>query len=166
MGLWTLWVTGMLSIKSTGQDHRAGQFSTHRFVGRPQKIELFGSDPDLISRWPGELLPRLLRKRLTIYTSPTDRALRVSTVLFRSRKRVGALSAEDIRPAARDYFSKWGNIDVIVYEGKATDRFGHSYFVSNPEVSADLIQLIRYDRAPGETGRPLLPVGAATWKFP
>ncbi len=131
-----------------------------------QKIELFGSDPDLISRWSAARLPHLLRERLTIYASPTDRALLVSTILFRSRKRVGALSPEDIPPAARDYFGKWGNIDLIVYKGKATDRFGHSYFSSNPEVSTDLIQLIRYGRAPGETGRPLVPMGAATWKFP
>ena len=29
------WVTGMLSIKSTGQHYGAGPFSTHRFLGRP-----------------------------------------------------------------------------------------------------------------------------------
>jgi hypothetical protein len=62
-----------------------------------------------------------------------------------------------VPPEVRDYFSKWGNIDLIVYEGKATDRFVHSYFSSNPEVSADLIQLIRYGHAPGEPGRPLVP---------
>lgn len=131
-----------------------------------QKIELFGSDPDLISRWSAARLPRLYSGRLTIYTSPTDRALLVSTVLFRSRKRVGRLGPEDVPPAARDYFSKWKNIDLIVYDGEATDHFGHSYFVSNPEVSADLIQLIRYGLAPGETGRPLVSTGGPTWKFP
>jgi hypothetical protein len=38
MGLWTLWVTGMLSIKSTGRDHHSQHFSTHTFVGRPKNI--------------------------------------------------------------------------------------------------------------------------------
>ena len=131
-----------------------------------QKIELFGSDPDLISRWSAQRLPRLIRGRLTIYASPSDRALLASTILFRSRKRVGRLRPEDIPPAARDYFNKWGNVDLIVYEGKATDQFGHSYFSTNPDVSADLIQLIRYGRAPGESGRPLIPKGAASWEFP
>lgn len=79
-----------------------------------QKIELFGSDQDLISRWSAARLPRLFRERLTIYASPTDRALLFSTVLFRSRKRVGALSLEDIPQAARDYFCKWGNIDLRI----------------------------------------------------
>jgi len=131
-----------------------------------QKIEVISSDPDLISQWQGTRLPRMISGRLTIYASPSDRALLASTILFRSRKRVGRLRPEDVPPEARDYFSKWGNIDLIVYEGKATDRFGHSYFTTNPEVSADLIQLIRYGREPGEPGRPLVTMGAATWKFP
>jgi esterase/lipase superfamily enzyme len=131
-----------------------------------QKIELYGSDPDLVTHWSAERLPKLIRGRLTIYASPTDRALLASTILFRSRKRVGRLAPEDVTPAARDYFEKWGNIDLIVYEGALTDTFGHSYFTTNPHVSADLIQLIRYDRAPGEPGRPLVPTGPPAWKFP
>ena len=38
MGLWTLWVTGTLSIKSTGQHHGADRVFTHRFLGRAKKI--------------------------------------------------------------------------------------------------------------------------------
>jgi esterase/lipase superfamily enzyme len=131
-----------------------------------QKIEIFSSDPDLVARWNKERLPQVINGRLTLYTSPTDRALLASTILFRSNKRIGRLRPEDVPPEARDYFKKWGNIDLIVYEGKATDRFGHAYFSSNPAVSADLIQLIRYGRTPGEPGRPLVPMGAATWMFP
>jgi esterase/lipase superfamily enzyme len=131
-----------------------------------EKIIAFSSDPDLISRWTDERLPRAIRGRLTIYASPTDRALLLSKILFRSRKRLGRLRPEDVSPAARDYFTKRGTIDLVVYEGKPTDLFDHSYFSSNPQVSSDLIQLIRYGRAPGETGRPLVPMGAATWKFP
>jgi len=131
-----------------------------------EKIVAYSSDPDLISRWTDERLPRAIRGRLTIYASPTDRALLASKILFRSRKRLGRLRPEDVTPAARDYFSKWGTIDLVAYEGKATDRFDHSYFSSNPEVSADLIQLVRYGRAPGQTGRPLVAMGASTWKFP
>ena len=91
-----------------------------------EKIVAFSSDPDLISRWTDERLPRAIRGRLTIYASPTDRALLASKILFRSRNRLGRLRHEDVTPAARDYFSKWGNIDLIVYEEKATDRFDHS----------------------------------------
>jgi len=64
-------------------------------------IELFGqdvtagfSDPDMYSVWPSQRLPRGLRGRLTVYSSPQDRALLISRLLFRSRTRVGNIRAE------------------------------------------------------------------------
>jgi len=131
-----------------------------------EKIIAYSSDPDLISRWTDARLPKAIRGRLTIYASPSDRALLASKILFRSRSRLGRLRPEEVTASTRDYFDKFGNIDLIVYEGKVTDWFDHSYFSSNPQVSADLVQLIRYGHAPGESGRPLIPMGAGTWKFP
>jgi hypothetical protein len=90
----------------------------------------------------------------------------LSKILLRSRGRLGRLTPDDVSSTARDYFSKWGNIDLVVYEGKPTDFFDHSYFSSSPQVSPDLIQLIRYGRAPGEAGRSLVPAGAGIWTFP
>ena len=52
------------------------------------------------------------------------------------------------------------------YEGKRTDLFGHSYFTSNPEVSSDLIELIRYGKRLGQPGRELIRTGPITWEFP
>lgn len=60
----------------------------------------------------------------------------------------------------QDYYAKIGGVDIIVYEGKRTDRFGHSYFASNPRVSADLVELIRYGTPPGAPGRPLIRSGS------
>jgi hypothetical protein len=131
-----------------------------------QKLDIFSSNPDLVIRWSSDRLPRLISGRLTVYASPADRALLASAILFRSRKRVGRFSPADIPQSVQDYFGKWGNIDLIVYQGKSTDRFGHSYFSTNPDVSADLIQLVRFDRAPGEPGRPLIRKGPAAWTFP
>jgi hypothetical protein len=54
------------------------------------------SDPDLISVWPSGRLPRALHGRMTIYSSPIDRVLLPSTILFRSERRIGNLRAEDI----------------------------------------------------------------------
>jgi esterase/lipase superfamily enzyme len=88
-----------------------------------EKIIAFSSDPDLISRWTDVRLPRAIRGRLTIYASPSDRALLLSKILFRSQKRLGRLRPEDVSPAARDYFTKWGTIDLVVFEGKPTDLF-------------------------------------------
>jgi esterase/lipase superfamily enzyme len=131
-----------------------------------QQITGFSSDPDLISVWPSGRLPRTLQGRLTIYSSPRDRALLVSRILFRSRNRIGELRAEDIPDDAQQYLARLGKIDIIVYEGKRTDAFGHSYFTTNPRVSADVIQLLRYDKGPGEPGRDLRRVGPVTWEFP
>jgi len=131
-----------------------------------QLVTGFLSDPDLATVWPDARLPRILKGRLTIYASPSDRALLVSKILFRSRNRVGQLRPEDIPPKAQRYFETLGKVDLITYEGERTDIFGHSYFTSNPEVSSDLIELIRYGKRLGEPGRELIRTGPVTWRFP
>jgi esterase/lipase superfamily enzyme len=131
-----------------------------------QQMEVFASDPDLTTRWQGPDLPSLLRGRFTVYSSPRDEALRLSKFLFRSIRRVGQLAPGDLSPYVEDHFAKVGNTDLIVYEGRRTDLFGHSYFVSNPKVSADLIELIRNGTAPGAPARPLVRSGRIAWVFP
>ena len=131
-----------------------------------QEIEIFLSDPNLHSAWSGATLPRFLRGRLTVYASPEDRALKLSTFLFRSSRRVGQMQPGDLSPASRKLFSTMGNVDFIVYEGKRTDKFGHSYFMSNPQVSADLIELVVNGTAPGTPRRPLIRAGKVVWVFP
>lgn len=131
-----------------------------------QKITAYISDPDQVSVWPEGRLPRVLHGRLTIYASPEDRALWVSRLLFRSRNRVGSLTAEDLKPEAQAYLAQLGRLDLVVYEGKLTDSFGHSYFTTNPQVSSDMIQMIRYGRKLGEPGRELVQTGPVVWEFP
>jgi esterase/lipase superfamily enzyme len=131
-----------------------------------QQITGLISDPDLATVWPEGRLPRMLKGRLTIYASPEDRALLISQILFRSRNRVGQLRPEDLSPKAQAYFATLGRVDLITYEGERTDFFGHSYFTSNPEVSSDLIEMLRYGKQLGEPGRELIKTGPATWKFP
>ena len=131
-----------------------------------QQITGFVSDPDLVTVWPEGRLPRVLKGRLTIYASPEDRALLVSRILFRSRTRVGQMRPEDIPEEGQRYMAEVGRLDLISYQGKRTDFFGHSYFTTNPQVSSDLIQLIRYGKKLGEPGRELIKTGPITWKFP
>ncbi len=130
-----------------------------------QKITGFVSDPDLTLAWSDDNLPRLLNGRLTIYASPDDRALLVSRILFRSRNRVGQLRPEDISAEMQAYFANLGRVDLITFSGKRTDLFGHSYFTTNPQVSSDLVQLIRYGKRPDDPGRQLRRTGPATWEF-
>jgi esterase/lipase superfamily enzyme len=131
-----------------------------------QEITSFLSDPDLVTLWPDARLPRFLQGRLTIYASPEDRALWVSRILFRSRRRVGQLRPGDMPERIQRYFEAAGRLDVISYEGERTDLFGHSYFTTNPQVSTDLIELIRYGKKLGEPGRELIKTGLVTWEFP
>jgi esterase/lipase superfamily enzyme len=131
-----------------------------------QQVTGFLSDPDLVTVWPEGRLPRVLKGRLTIYASPEDRALLVSRILFRSRTRVGQMRPEDIPEERQRYMAELGRLNLISYQGERTDFFGHSYFTTNPQVSSDLIQLIRYGRKPGEPGRELVKTGPITWTFP
>jgi esterase/lipase superfamily enzyme len=131
-----------------------------------QQITGFISDPDLVTVWPDGRLPRVLKGRLTIYASPEDRALLVSRILFRSRTRVGQMRPEDIPAEGQRYMAGVGRLDLISYQGERTDFFGHSYFTTNPQVSSDLIQLIRYGKRLGEPGRELIKTGPITWTFP
>jgi len=131
-----------------------------------QQLAVFASDPGMNNRWSQGYLPKFVRGRFTVYSSPRDRALGLSRWLFGSRARVGQMLPEDISEGYRQLFAKEGNIDLIVYEGKRTDFFGHSYFQSNPRVSADLIELIRNGTAPGDPERALERFGTVTWRFP
>jgi esterase/lipase superfamily enzyme len=124
------------------------------------------SDPDMFTVWSHERLPRSLGGRLTIYSSPQDKALQASRILFRSRSRAGNVRAEDVPMDLQRYLAPLDNVDIIVYEGPRTDAHGHFYFTTNPRVSSDVIQLLRYGRNPGDPGRELIKVGPIVWKFP
>jgi hypothetical protein len=56
-------------------------------------------------------------------------------------------------------------VDISHVRG-TTDFFGHSYFISNPQVSADIVALLRYGLRPNEPGRPLKQVAGSFWRVP
>ncbi len=133
-----------------------------------QRVGVGLSDPDLVPDWSVRRYQGDAQDsgfRLTIYASPLDRALLFSRILFRSNRRVGGAGVEDMSDQMQDFFAKWGRFDLIVYQGKRTDAFGHSFFTSNPVVSSDLVQLIRFGKRPGDPERPLRQVGPVTWVF-
>jgi esterase/lipase superfamily enzyme len=111
-------------------------------------------------------LPRGIGGRLTIYSSPQDRALNIARILFRSRSRAGSVRAEEVSMGFQRYLAPLDKVDIIVYEGKRTDKHGHFYFTTNPRVSSDVIQLLRYGKKPSDAGRGLVKVGPIVWKFP
>jgi esterase/lipase superfamily enzyme len=124
------------------------------------------SDPSMLSRWPRERMPRALHGQLTVYTSPKDRALLISRILFRSRSRAGELEVEDISLGSQRKLEPLDKIAFIVYQGKPTDTFGHSYFTTNPRVSSDIVRLLRYGEVLGKSAREPVKVGPVVWEFP
>src|SRR5208282_1874763 len=101
---------------------------------------------------------------LTIYSSPADQALGLSSSIFGSRLRLGQLdlSGQEARALRADP----GHLVDLIEVDENTGAFGHGYFLSNPEVRSDLVALIRYGLKPGDPGRPLVEISKAFWRIP
>ena len=130
------------------------------------KIFKVYSDPDLPfggAADPGAVVKQAPEFKATIYVSPDDRALATSGWLFGSIARLGRVDAAMLSPHQIEMIRTWGAADVIQVRGR-TDFFGHSYFVSNPEVSADIIAMVRYGLKPNEPGRPLEEIVNPFWR--
>lgn len=131
--------------------------------------KLFGvvSDPDARygpKKNPNGLFPQG-NVHLTIYSSPDDKALGLSSFLFSSNMRLGQqdLNRPDAKALGEGSGSA-GLVDFIEVNG-TTDMFGHGYFLSNPAVSSDLVAMIRYGLKPGDPGRPLVQINGPFWRL-
>lgn len=125
-----------------------------------QHLTLYGSEPEMPSHWDRQELPPHLRGtgRMTIYASDADRALWASTILFRSERRLGRVSPDDLTDHMREFLTEADFIDVIQVPSDPLDFLGHSYFSKHPAVSSDLVGLIRHGWGPRDPGRALRPV--------
>ena len=85
--------------------------------------------------------------------------------LFGSIARLGRIDARMLTPEQITAVGTLGAVDIVQVLG-TTDFFGHSYFVSNPHVSADIIAMLRYDLQPNEPGRPLERITGPFWRVP
>jgi esterase/lipase superfamily enzyme len=131
--------------------------------------KLFGvvSDPDARygpKKNPSGVFPQG-DVHLTIYSSPDDKALGLSSFLFSSNMRLGQ---QDLDQSSAKAFGEGagsaGLVDFIEVNG-TTDMFGHGYFLSNPAVSSDLVAMIRYGLKPGDPGRPLIEIKGPFWRL-
>ena len=129
--------------------------------------KLFGvaSDPDALygaKKNPNGVFPQG-NVHLTVYSSPDDKALGLSSFLFSSNMRLGQQDLD--RPGAKAFGEgSAGLVDFIEVQG-STDMFGHGYFQSYPAVSSDLVAMIRYGLKPGEPGRPLTEIKRPFWRL-
>jgi len=104
--------------------------------------------------------------RVTVYTSPDDRALSLSEWLFGSLLRLGRLNTTELTPRQIARITPLEKMFNFIQVSGRTDLFGHSYFTSNPAVSSDLIAMLRYNEDPGQAQRPLEHVGGPFWRIP
>jgi esterase/lipase superfamily enzyme len=130
------------------------------------KIFKVFSDPDLPfggKADPGALIPPSPGLRVTLYVSPDDQALATASWLFGSIARLGRVDATALSADQIEAIALLRAVDIIEVRG-TTDAFGHSYFRSNPKVSADIIAMLRYGLRPNEPGRPLQQIAGPFWR--
>ena len=131
------------------------------------KLFSIESDPDLPygkAPEPRAVFPHP-KLRLTVYTSEGDKALSLSEYLMGSLHRIGRLDQTFL---TKEELAKSREIAGFAAFIQVTDTLGflgHSYFVSDPAVSSDLVALIRYGLEPGDPGRPLEEISKPFWKI-
>ena len=131
------------------------------------KIFKVFSDPDLPfggKADPGAVIPPSPGLSVTLYVSPDDKALTMASWLSGSIARLGRIDTTMLSADQIEAIALLHAIDIIQVRG-TTDLFGHSYYTSNPQVSADIIALLRYGLKPNELGRPLGEVTRPFWRI-
>ena len=107
---------------------------------------------------------------LTVYSSPNDKALALSSALFGSLVRLGRLTSTSIGSKAASSNALWSNsqisgvVDFIEYEGNAGFA-GHSYFLSDPAVQTDLDALLSGRLKAGDPSRLLVETKRPFWRI-
>jgi len=123
-------------------------------VSDPDLLRGHKSAPDVILN-PGRL-------HLTVYASDSDEALGMSEFLYGSQLRLGRLDAHSNPDTMRlaPHFADLA--DFISVEG-GEGLIGHSYFLSNPRVRADMTALVRDHKKVGAPQRPLTEIRRPFW---
>ncbi len=110
-------------------------------------------------------------RRLTMYTSPNDKAIGIAEFLFGGGLRLGSADYQNTRAVLQgtsyERFESDGTLMTLIqYAGEHGGAYGHDYFRTNPAVASDLVLTVRYGRDPGaENGRPLKQDGGFFWRI-
>ncbi len=110
-------------------------------------------------------------KRMTVYTSPNDKAIGFAEKFFMSpRGRLGTVDLGTLTEIDKALIEKDNsNFAFIIYDRQSHpqfDKYGHSYYRNSPGASSDLILMLRDDLDPGSDGRPLESLGMKFWRVP
>jgi len=147
--------------------HQRDSDADARNATRLGDVILVGSDVDT-GTFASYIIDGLLRvqDRLTIYTSPSDKALLLSEKIF-AHRRIGEILPGTLDSRMREFAassSQFALIDVAEADNFDAGN-GHAYFRKSPWVSSDILMTLRYGLAPAERGleqRGESPV----WRFP
>jgi len=134
----------------------------------PIKMFKIFSDPDLphgSAPAPRAIIPTSTGFHLTTYVSPDDKALGVSGWLFGSLARMGRVNTSWFSPQDFEQARMIGLFDIVQVSNSGC-FICHSYFVSNPSASSDIIAMLRYGLTPNQPGRPLIEVERPFWRLP
>ena len=105
-------------------------------------------------------------EQATVYTSPADKAIRISEWLYGSVARIGHLNSDvaksELTEKQMASIQENSSIQFIEFIGKG-DTVGHGYFSSSVAVSSDLITLINTGARAGSPERPLVQKGGIYW---
>lgn len=120
---------------------------------------LHGNKPDYKAKFKyGDM-------HLTVYASHKDKALELSKALFGSEERLGLLDSS-ANASEIDLVANAAGITDFVSVENGGGFIGHSYFLSTPEVRADLAAVIKDGKRPGDEGRSLVEVRPPFWILP
>jgi esterase/lipase superfamily enzyme len=105
-------------------------------------------------------------EQATVYTSPADKAIKISEWLYGSVARIGHLNKAVVESRLNEKqmasIEENSSVQFVEYIGKG-DAVGHGYFSSSTAVSSDLISLINTGARAGSAQRPLIQKGAIYW---
>ena len=105
-------------------------------------------------------------EQATVYTSPADKAIKISEWLYGSVARIGHLDKKVVESRLNEKqmasIEENSSVQFVEFIGKG-DAVGHGYFSSSKAVSSDLISLINTGAKAGSAERPLIRKGAIYW---
>ena len=154
-----------ISARAAGLDPKE-LYKIHNFILAAPDLDLQVAE----QRIAGDKL-ELSVNRFTIYSSPEDKAISMASDLFASpRGRVGTFGIDGMTETIKAHLQRnKPNFAIINFAGAfdlPCGSYGHSYFRNSPEVSSDLVLMLRDDLDPGTAGRPLEPLDFMFWRIP
>lgn len=104
-------------------------------------------------------------RRMTIYTSPDDKALAWATRLLFGIIRAGSITGDYLSTTQRLWLKAHPAVSIIDITGQKTYGLGHSHHTENPGVASDLLLLLAHDLTPSERGLVQI-TETNVWGFP